>query len=180
MSTAIPAITDEFHGIESIGWYGSAFFLTLSCFQSAWGKAYKYFPLKWTYFVSIIIFEVGSLICGTSDDFAVFLFDFRVPCQKPIMFSQIPNLCYHDNCMPLLIKSDSCRSEQHYFDCRPRCRWPGRWRNPFRLFHPRCLHCRTRKKGRIYWVCGCFIRCCECSGAFDRRVVHNACVVAMV
>ncbi|KAF7958698.1 hypothetical protein EAE96_002232 [Botrytis aclada] len=64
VSTAIPKITDEFHGIESIGWIGSSFFLTLACFQSAWGKAYKYFSLKWMYLTSIIIFELGSLICA--------------------------------------------------------------------------------------------------------------------
>ncbi|EPE30953.1 MFS general substrate transporter [Glarea lozoyensis ATCC 20868] len=66
VSTAIPQITDEFNGIDSIGWYGSAFFLTLSSFQSAWGKAFKYFPLKSVYLVSILIFEVGSLICALS------------------------------------------------------------------------------------------------------------------
>ncbi|KAF5878445.1 putative mfs gliotoxin efflux transporter protein [Botrytis fragariae] len=68
VSTAIPKITDEFHGIESIGWIGSSFFLTLACFQSAWGKAYKYFSLKWTYLTSIIIFELGSLICAVAQN----------------------------------------------------------------------------------------------------------------
>jgi MFS transporter, DHA2 family, glioxin efflux transporter len=46
--------------------YGSAFFLTLASFQSTWGKAYKYFPLKSTFMLSIFIFEVGSLICGVA------------------------------------------------------------------------------------------------------------------
>lgn len=31
-----------------------------------WGKAYKYFPLKWTFMVAIFIFELGSLICGVA------------------------------------------------------------------------------------------------------------------
>jgi MFS family permease len=64
VATAIPKITDEFHGINNIAWYGSAFFLTLAAFQSTWGKAYKYFPLKSAFLVSIVIFELGSLICG--------------------------------------------------------------------------------------------------------------------
>ncbi|KAJ5713427.1 uncharacterized protein N7483_010608 [Penicillium malachiteum] len=61
VATAIPKITDEFGGIEDEGWYGSAFFITLGSFQAAWGKAYKYFPLKKSFLISIFIFEVGSV-----------------------------------------------------------------------------------------------------------------------
>lgn len=64
VATAIPKITDEFKGLDLVGWYGAAFFLTVASFQSTWGKAYKYFPLKITFLLSLFIFEVGSLICG--------------------------------------------------------------------------------------------------------------------
>lgn len=64
IATAIPRITDQFHSLDQIGWYGSAFFITLAAFQSTWGKAYKYFPLKMTFVVAISIFELGSLLCG--------------------------------------------------------------------------------------------------------------------
>lgn len=40
--------------------------MTVGGFQSSWGKAYKYFPLKTTYLLSIFIFELGSLICGVA------------------------------------------------------------------------------------------------------------------
>lgn len=40
--------------------------MTLGGFQSAWGKAYKYFPLKTSFLLSIFIFELGSLICGVA------------------------------------------------------------------------------------------------------------------
>ncbi len=66
IATAIPAITDEFHSLQDVGWYGSAFFLTIAGFQSTWGKAYKYFPLKWSFLVAVFFFELGSLICGVS------------------------------------------------------------------------------------------------------------------
>lgn len=66
VATAIPKITDEFHGLEEVAWYGSSFFMTLGGFQSTWGKIYKYFPLKIGFLVSIFIFEVGSLICGVA------------------------------------------------------------------------------------------------------------------
>ncbi|PSR85775.1 major facilitator superfamily-domain-containing protein [Coniella lustricola] len=66
VATAIPKITDEFHGLQDVSWYSSAFFMTLGGFQSAWGKAYKYFSLKTTFLLSIFIFELGSLICGVA------------------------------------------------------------------------------------------------------------------
>ena len=66
IATAIPSITDEFHSLQDMGWYGAAFFLTLAGFQSTWGKAYKYFQLKWSFLVAIFLFELGSLICGVA------------------------------------------------------------------------------------------------------------------
>lgn len=64
MATAIPRITDEFHGLSQVSWYGSAFFMTNGGFQTTWGKGYKYFPLKSTFLASVFVFELGSLICA--------------------------------------------------------------------------------------------------------------------
>jgi MFS transporter, DHA2 family, glioxin efflux transporter len=66
VATAVPKITDEFHGLDDVSWYSAAFFMTIGGFQSAWGKAFKYFPLKTSFLVSIFIFELGSLICGVA------------------------------------------------------------------------------------------------------------------
>lgn len=68
VATAIPQITDDFHSLDQVAWYGSAFFLTVASFQSTWGKGYKYFMLKPTYLLAIFIFEIGSLICAVSQD----------------------------------------------------------------------------------------------------------------
>ena len=35
-------------------------------FQSSWGKAFKYFPLKAAFVTTVAAFEVGSLICGAA------------------------------------------------------------------------------------------------------------------
>ena len=66
LATAIPRITDEFHALSDIGWYGSSGFLTFAAFQTCWGKAFKYFPIKLTYLVTLFIFELGSLICAVA------------------------------------------------------------------------------------------------------------------
>lgn len=66
IATAIPKITGEFHGLDDVSWYSAAFFMTIGGFQSAWGKIYKYFPLKLSFLISIFIFELGSLICGVA------------------------------------------------------------------------------------------------------------------
>ncbi|KAF2096360.1 DNA repair protein RAD50 [Rhizodiscina lignyota] len=68
VATAIPRITDEFKSLQDVGWYGSAFFLTVGAFQSTWGKAYKFMSLKWAFLAAMFIFEVGSLICGVAQD----------------------------------------------------------------------------------------------------------------
>ncbi|KAI0475980.1 putative transporter [Xylariaceae sp. FL0804] len=66
IATAIPRITDEFHSLDDVAWYGSAFFLVTASFQAAWGKLYGFQGLKIVYLVSIVIFELGSLICGVA------------------------------------------------------------------------------------------------------------------
>lgn len=65
VAPAIPKIRDKFHGLEKVSWYSSAFFMCMGAFQSAWGKGYKYFPRK-NLSTAIFVFELGSLICGTS------------------------------------------------------------------------------------------------------------------
>jgi hypothetical protein len=64
LATAIPRITDQFHSVADVGWYGSAFFLTVASTQSTWGKGYKYFDLKTVFLIAIATFEIASLICG--------------------------------------------------------------------------------------------------------------------
>ncbi|KAK7937727.1 uncharacterized protein PG986_014595 [Apiospora aurea] len=64
ITTAIPSITDDFHSLGDVGWYGSAMFFPMAATQSVWGKAYKYFPVKFVFLIGILIFEVGSLICA--------------------------------------------------------------------------------------------------------------------
>ncbi len=66
VSTAIPGITDEFHKLDDVGWYGSATFLVAGCAAPIWGKLYKYLNVKYTYLVSVALYLVGSLVGATA------------------------------------------------------------------------------------------------------------------
>ncbi|KAF7926576.1 hypothetical protein BELL_1592g00010 [Botrytis elliptica] len=68
LATAIPRITSEFHSVEDIGWYGSAYLLSNCAMQPLSGKFYTYFSLKYTFPCFLAIFELGALICGVSRD----------------------------------------------------------------------------------------------------------------
>ncbi|KAH1426812.1 hypothetical protein KXV70_003604 [Aspergillus fumigatus] len=66
ISPAIPQITDEFHSAGDIGWYGTAYLLTNCAFQLLFGKVYTVFSIKATFMTSIVLFEVGSALCGAA------------------------------------------------------------------------------------------------------------------
>ncbi|KAF2205451.1 putative MFS multidrug transporter [Delitschia confertaspora ATCC 74209] len=74
IATAIPRITDHFKKLEDAGWYGSAYLITTCAFQLFYGKLYTLYSLKAVFLSSLLLFEVGSLICAvakTSLDFIV-------------------------------------------------------------------------------------------------------------
>lgn len=64
VGTAVPKITSEFGGLNDVSWYSAAYFMTFGGLEASWGKAFKYFDIKWTFLLSLAIFEVGSLICA--------------------------------------------------------------------------------------------------------------------
>ncbi|KAK6607665.1 major facilitator superfamily transporter [Botrytis cinerea] len=66
MSMFLASLDLEFHSLNDVGWHASALFLTVAAAQSLWGKAFKCFPIKIVYVISIAVFELGSLICGVA------------------------------------------------------------------------------------------------------------------
>ncbi|KAL0941719.1 major facilitator superfamily transporter [Colletotrichum truncatum] len=73
IATAIPRITDDFGSLKDVGWYGSAYQMTLCAFQLVFGRLYNQFNIKVVFVISLVIFEVGSLICAVSPSSAVFI-----------------------------------------------------------------------------------------------------------
>ncbi|KAK7743288.1 hypothetical protein SLS53_004373 [Cytospora paraplurivora] len=66
VTTAIPKITDEFHSVTDVGWYGSAYLLTNCAFQLFFGKLYVVYSVKAVFLSSILMFEIGSAVCGSA------------------------------------------------------------------------------------------------------------------
>lgn len=64
IATAVPVITNRFHSLADVGWYASAYMLTMCGFQLMVGRIYTFYNPKWVYLINILIFELGSLICG--------------------------------------------------------------------------------------------------------------------
>ncbi|KAJ8127255.1 hypothetical protein O1611_g6382 [Lasiodiplodia mahajangana] len=64
VGTAIPKITSEFGGLSHVSWYSAAYFMTFGGLEASWGKVFKYFDIKWSFILTLVIFEIGSLICA--------------------------------------------------------------------------------------------------------------------
>ncbi|KAI3323299.1 putative MFS aflatoxin efflux pump [Xylariaceae sp. AK1471] len=73
ITTAIPAITDEFNSLPDVGWYGSAYLLTSCAFQLLFGKLYSFYPIRTVYASSVVLFEVGSALCGAAPNSIAFI-----------------------------------------------------------------------------------------------------------
>ncbi|KAG0649221.1 Roquefortine meleagrin synthesis T, partial [Hyphodiscus hymeniophilus] len=66
IGVAIPSITNDFNSLGDVGWYGSSYLLTSCAFMLLLGKVYTFANPKWIYIGSLIVFEIGSAICGAA------------------------------------------------------------------------------------------------------------------
>lgn len=66
MATAIPYITDEFKSLDDVGWYGSIYLMALCMSQLLFGKLSARYAARWIYTAAMLIFLVGSAICGAA------------------------------------------------------------------------------------------------------------------
>ncbi|KAG9047821.1 hypothetical protein FS837_001417 [Tulasnella sp. UAMH 9824] len=66
VATAIPRIASEFNALDEVTWIASAYFLTQCSLALTYGKVLAVVTTKWVYLFAVIIFEVGSAICGAA------------------------------------------------------------------------------------------------------------------
>ncbi|WEW58622.1 hypothetical protein PRK78_004090 [Emydomyces testavorans] len=60
-----PSIIEDFGQVELLPWIGVGFALG-SMFILPWGKIYGVFNIKWVYLSNVLLFEIGSAICGAA------------------------------------------------------------------------------------------------------------------
>ncbi|KAG8525237.1 uncharacterized protein KY384_008881 [Bacidia gigantensis] len=73
IATAIPVITDRFHSLGDVGWYASGYMLTMCAFQLLFGRIYTFYSPKRVFLTAILLFEIGSAICGAAPNSTTFI-----------------------------------------------------------------------------------------------------------
>ncbi|GLA89731.1 hypothetical protein AtubIFM56815_004219 [Aspergillus tubingensis] len=73
ISVAVPSISTTFQAFDDVGWYGSAYLLTVTAFQPAFGNVFQLFDAKATYLSVAVLFEAGSVLCAASPSSTAFI-----------------------------------------------------------------------------------------------------------
>jgi EmrB/QacA subfamily drug resistance transporter len=67
VSTALPRIVGDLRGLSHIAWVTTAYLLASTVTTPLWGKLGDLFGRKYLFQAAIVIFLVGSALCGTVD-----------------------------------------------------------------------------------------------------------------
>lgn len=59
-------IVRDFHGVSKLSWISVGLVMSASATVLLWGKIFCHLNTKWTYIISVIIFEMGSAVCGSA------------------------------------------------------------------------------------------------------------------
>ncbi|KAG8810908.1 hypothetical protein FRC17_002709 [Serendipita sp. 399] len=74
VATALPKLASQFNALDQLTWVVSAYFLTQAGLMLTFGQILTIAYSKWVYFTCIIVFEIGSLICGVAPTMNVLIF----------------------------------------------------------------------------------------------------------
>ena len=66
VSTALPTIVGDLGGANHLSWVVTAYLLAATATTPLWGKLGDLFGRKYVFMVSIVIFLIGSVLCGQS------------------------------------------------------------------------------------------------------------------
>ncbi|KAH8432991.1 MDR family MFS transporter [Aspergillus melleus] len=73
IATAVPRIANQFHALNDIGWYAGAYLITSAATQLLWGRIYTFYNTKLVFIIAVVIFEVGSALCGGAPNSNAFI-----------------------------------------------------------------------------------------------------------
>lgn len=68
-----PVIIKDFGEVDKLSWLSVAFLLGATATNLIWGKVYSQFNSKWFYIFNVMLFEVGSAICGAAPSMNVMI-----------------------------------------------------------------------------------------------------------
>jgi MFS family permease len=68
VSTALPTIVSELGGLEHLSWVVTAYLLASTAATPLWGKLGDQYGRKRLFQIAIVIFLVGSALCGAAQD----------------------------------------------------------------------------------------------------------------
>src|SRR3981081_117553 len=68
LATALPRIASELHGLDRLSWVATAYLLTSAVSTPLYGKISDMFGRKKIFQVAILIFLIGSMLCGLSQN----------------------------------------------------------------------------------------------------------------
>src|SRR4029079_3507281 len=74
VSTAMPTIVQELHGLEHISWVFTAYMLGSTVTVPIYGKLSDIFGRRNLYLIGIVIFLGGSVLCGLAQDMTQLIF----------------------------------------------------------------------------------------------------------
>ncbi|KAI0968465.1 MFS general substrate transporter [Xylaria arbuscula] len=73
INVALPQISTDFKALGDVAWYGTAYLLTITAFQPVYGSMYRYYRTDIVYRLSIVIFEIGSVLCAAAPNSNTFI-----------------------------------------------------------------------------------------------------------
>ncbi|CAG8895818.1 unnamed protein product [Penicillium egyptiacum] len=59
-------IVRDFQAVNKLSWISVGLVMSASATVLLWGKVFFQFNTKWTYIISVAIFEIGSAVCGSA------------------------------------------------------------------------------------------------------------------
>ena len=68
VSTALPTIVGDFHRSDLLSWVITAYLLASTATTPLWGKAGDLYGRKRVFQLAIVVFLVGSALCGASQN----------------------------------------------------------------------------------------------------------------
>jgi MFS family permease len=68
-----PAVVEQFQAVDKVAWLATAFIIPGVGFMLSVGQLFQVFNAKWCYVIGVIIFEIGSMLCGGAPNIYVLI-----------------------------------------------------------------------------------------------------------